>query len=198
MSPTHRRGDVARAKLLSTTAELLHRQGYAATGLNQILESSGAPKGSLYFHFPGGKEELVATALAMAATGLTSALEMLLASASTPATAITAVLAFFRQQLESSKFEKGCPIATVTLEQAASSDPLQAACAVAYARWQSLIEERLVRDGFATTHARDLANLILSTIEGALIVSRAHRDLGPLERAGRELIRILERDLADR
>jgi TetR/AcrR family transcriptional regulator, lmrAB and yxaGH operons repressor len=194
MSPTQRRGDLARAKLLSTTAELLHRQGYAATGLNQILDVSGAPKGSLYFHFPGGKEQLVAAALDRSGEGLASALAELIDGCTTPATAVTAVVRFFATQLESSRFEKGCPIATVALEQAATSDLLHQACKRAYAAWQRLIERRLVRDGWQAARASDLASLILSTIEGALLISRARRSVEPLERAGAELARILEGD----
>jgi TetR/AcrR family transcriptional repressor of lmrAB and yxaGH operons len=192
MSRTQRRGDLARAKLLATTADLLHRQGYAATGLNQILDGSGAPKGSLYFHFPGGKEELVAAAVDRANAGLTGALEQLITTASTPAVAVTAVVQFFAAQLAGSKFEKGCPIATLALEQAATSDTLQAACDRAYSSWLALIEQRLVRDGFTAQRAADLAILILSTIEGALLVSRARRSVEHLERAGRELVRVLE------
>jgi len=189
---TQRRGDASRAKLLKTTADLLHEQGYSSTGLTQILELSGAPKGSLYFHFPGGKEELVSAALTQSSDALTVALEAMLASASTPVAAVRAVIAFFASQLSASKFGKGCPIATVALEQAASSDPLQAVCSHAYRRWHLLVEQRLLRDGFRASRAESLANLFLVTLEGALLVSRAHRSTEPLERAGRELVRILE------
>jgi TetR/AcrR family transcriptional regulator, lmrAB and yxaGH operons repressor len=192
MSRTHRRGDAARAKLLGATADLLHRQGYAATGLSEIVERSGAPKGSLYFYFPGGKEELVAAALAASRDELARAFDKLLAAAPTAVAALHAVVMFFQAQLESSRFHKGCPIATVALEQAAGSDPLQAACSAAYTQWQTLVEDRLVREGYGVERAASLATLILSTIEGALILSRAHRSTAPLERAGRELVRILE------
>ena len=191
---TQKRGDVARKRLLDSTSELLHRQGYAATGLSEILERSGAPKGSLYFHFPGGKEELVAAALEQSSDGLTQMLEAMLAASPTLVTAVRTVVRFFAGQLESSKFEKGCPIATVALEQAARSDALHGVCAATYRRWHLLIEQRLVRDGIAPARADSLANLILSSIEGALLVSRAHRSTEPLERAGRELVHLLERE----
>ncbi len=192
MARTQRRGEVARTRLLTSTAELLHRQGYSSTGLNQIIDHSGAPKGSLYFHFPGGKEELVAAALTQSSTSLTGALETILAAAPTPTAAVNAVVSFFAAQLSGSRFEKGCPVATVALEQAASSDVLQAVCSTAYRSWHGLVEQRLLRDGYPADRTPGLANLILSTIEGALLVSRAHRSTEPLESAGRELVRILE------
>ncbi len=192
MNRTQRRGDASRGKLLQTTADLLHKQGYSSTGLNQILEQSGAPKGSLYFHFPGGKEQLVTAALTQSSELLTQALEAILASAPTPVAAVKAVIAFFSGQLTGSQFTKGCPVATVALEQAAISDALHEVCSHAYRRWHLLVEQRLIRDGFRPARAESLANLFLVILEGALLVSRAHRSTEPLERAGRELVRILE------
>ena len=173
--------------MIETAAGLLHKQGYASTGLNQILDESQAPKGSLYFHFPGGKEELVAAALERSAGGLTELLERVLAAAPSAAAAVDAIVAYFAGQLESSSYTKGCPIATVVLEQAATSDPLQHACATAYARWNALIAARLVKDGIAADRADAIANFALATIEGALLLSRAHRSTEPLRRAGAEL-----------
>jgi TetR/AcrR family transcriptional repressor of lmrAB and yxaGH operons len=196
MGRPYRRGEAARGRLLATTAELLHRQGYASTGLNQILEESGAPKGSLYFYFPGGKEELAVAALTRSSATLTQALEQILTAAPTAEAAVAAVIAFFAGQLATSRFEKGCPVATVALEQATSSEALQAVCSAAYRSWERLVEQRLLREGHAPERAAGLANLALTAIEGALLMCRAHRSTEPLERTGRELARILAR--ADR
>jgi TetR/AcrR family transcriptional repressor of lmrAB and yxaGH operons len=173
--------------MLQTAADLLHRQGYASTGLNQVLEESKAPKGSLYFHFPGGKEELFAEGLRVSAASLTEMLERVLAMAPSAEVALDQIVAYFAMQLESSSYTKGCPVATVALEQAATSDPLQRECSAAYARWQALIAQRLERDGVAAERADALASFVLSTIEGALLLCRAHRSTEPLERAGAEL-----------
>ncbi|HUS31317.1 MAG TPA: TetR/AcrR family transcriptional regulator [Kofleriaceae bacterium] len=192
MGRTQRRGETARTRLLATTAELLHKQGYSSTGMNQILDESKAPKGSLYFYFPGGKEELVAAALSQASEGLSATLQQLLDASPTPVAAVKAVIAFFKGQLEHSHFTKGCPVATVALEQSATSDALHEVCAGAYRGWHRLVEKRLVRDGYSPARADSLANFFLTTLEGALLVSRAHRSTAPLVAAGNELIRILE------
>ncbi len=181
--------------MLSSTSELLHRQGYASTGLNEILAHSGAPKGSLYFHFPGGKEELVACALQASCEGLTELLERMLAAAPTGPDAVTAIVAYFAAQLAGSRFTKGCPIATVVLEQAATSDALHHVCAAGYGRWQALIAARLERDGIAAGRADELASFCLAAIEGALLLCRAHRSTRPLERAGAELCRTLKGEM---
>jgi len=187
-----------RTRLLATAADLLHRQGYASTGLNQVLDESRAPRGSLYFHFPGGKEALMAEALAGAADGLTELLERMLAAAPSAEAALYLVVEYFRDQLERSNYQKGCPVATVALEQAATSGPLQAACSRAYRGWEGLIAGRLVRDGFTRPRADALAGFMLSTIEGALILCRAHRSTAPLVSASAELRRLITMERKDR
>mgnify|MGYP001553018025 CR=1 FL=1 len=114
----------------ATSAPAQAGLGYAATGLNQIVDESGAPKGSLYFHFPGGKEQLVAESLSLASASLTELLAAMLAAAPTPAAALDGIVAYFAQQLESSQFAKGCPIATVALEQSLA-DQLPGTCGAA-------------------------------------------------------------------
>ena len=181
-----------KGRILETAADLLRRQGYASTGLNQILEASRAPKGSLYFHFPGGKEQLVAQALEKSSESLTQVLEQLLAPAPTAELALEMITAYFSSQLESSQFTQGCPLATVALEQAATSDALHEVCSRTYAHWQAAIAALLVRDGHSSERADTLANFLLATIEGALLLCRAHRSIEPLRRASSELARTLK------
>ena len=188
-----KRGD-AKARLLATTADLMHRQGYSSTGLNQIIEESGAPKGSLYFHFPGGKEQLVTEALEISSASLTELLERVLRSAPTTQLALDGIIAYFGGALETSSYTKGCPIATVALEQAATSDALYRVCSAAYHRWQALIAERLHEDGHSAKRADELAAFVLATIEGALMLCRAHRSTEPLRRTAVELRRFLAKD----
>jgi TetR/AcrR family transcriptional repressor of lmrAB and yxaGH operons len=180
-----------RSRMLRTTARLLQRQGYHATGLRQILTESGAPRGSLYFHFPGGKEELAVEAV-RAANGRTArAIEMILSGSEDPAAAISGFVRAFAEILRQSDWAEGCPIATVTLEAAATSEPIRAACADSYADWQRLIRAYLERTGVSTERAETLALLVLAAAEGGLILSRAQRDIAPLEQIAEELAGIL-------
>ena len=90
-------------------------------------------------------------------------------------------------ELRASDYLDGCPVATVVLEAAGQSAPLQAICSRSYARWQTLIEDYLRASGFEPDRAQSMANLVLCAIEGALLLSRAHRDTTPLRAVGEQL-----------
>lgn len=170
----------SRARFVETTASLLRRQGYHATGLNQIIKQSGAPKGSLYFHFPGGKEELAEAALQQSGEQMHGELEDLVANAKNPLEALRSVANTLADSLEASDFQDGCPVATVVLEAAAQSERLQVTCAASYRQWEQLIAASLRGHKVPSREARSMAGLILSAIEGALLLSRAYRDTKPL------------------
>ncbi|ACY14289.1 TetR/AcrR family transcriptional regulator [Haliangium ochraceum] len=182
----------SRARFLETTAALLRRQGYHATGLSQIVKRSGAPKGSLYFHFPGGKEELAAAALAQAGEEMYQNLRALALGAAEPGGAIRAVTTALADELEQSQFLDGCPLATVALEASVQSPALQRICSQTFTRWQALIVEVLTAADIEPETAAAQANLVLCAIEGALLISRAHLDVAPLRAAGEQLAALFD------
>ena len=171
---------VARTRLIETTARLLQTQGYHNTGLNQIVAESTAPKGSLYHYFPGGKVDLAVTAIDHSARLTAQRLGELCLAGGGVLAGLNAVIDHFIAEFESSAFQKGCPIATVTLEQAALDDAIQAACAGAYALWQQGLEAWLKAHRVANAAA--LAEHLLVLVEGAMLLSRARRDCAPLRR----------------
>ncbi|MFC9440232.1 TetR/AcrR family transcriptional regulator [Nocardia sp. NPDC057030] len=177
------KGTETRSRLISATRELVEKHGYFGAGLNQIIETSGAPRGSLYFHFPGGKDQLVAEALAQAG-GEISALIDAIEPGDTAAAAIS-VLGALGDRLAASDWHQGCPVATVTLDVSAANDVIQAECATAYAAWEEALRIRLRADGRAD--ADDMAASILAMIEGALLLARAQRSRAPLERVARTI-----------
>ena len=170
----------ARIRLIETTARLLQTQGYHNTGLNQIVSESAAPKGSLYHYFPGGKVDLAVAAIEHSARNTAQLLAALSMAQPTALLGVTAVIDHFIAEFESSAFQKGCPIATVTLEQAALDDQIQVACAAAYALWQRGLEAWLT--ALKVPNAAFLAEHLLVLIEGAMLLSRAQRDCAPLRR----------------
>lgn len=190
--PPTRKGEAARARLVSKTGELLARQGFHATGLAQIVAESGSPRGSLYFYFPGGKEELACAALAEAGAAWRTQLEAVVDAAPDPATALTAVCGVLASSLEHSGWRDGCPLATVALEAASSSEPVRAIIASHYAGWEALIAERLVALGVSAREATALATFTLATIEGAMLLSKVKRDTAPLLQAA-ELLAAMSR-----
>jgi TetR/AcrR family transcriptional repressor of lmrAB and yxaGH operons len=172
--------------MIRTMATLLRRQGYAATGWRQVIAESGAPWGSQAHHFPGGKQQLAAEAVAIAGSAYERMLRAALGS-SHPADAVLAWADLAASQLEASGWVDGCPVATVTLEEAASSETLAAACAIALTGWRDALTEAITAHGAAAPEAASLATLVLAGIEGGLLLSRATRDPGPLRTVGSEL-----------
>jgi TetR/AcrR family transcriptional repressor of lmrAB and yxaGH operons len=162
--------------MLSTAAGLFQRQGYNATGLNQVLAESSAPKGSLYFHFPDGKEQLAAEAVTLAGRELGDGLAAAIATAPDVRTAIVLIGELLARNLEESDYHEGCPVATVALEAAADSEPIRAACAGTYSTWTASLARYLRGQGVPEPEVEPLALLVLSSIQGALLFARVQRD----------------------
>lgn len=178
----------SREAFVHTTAELLRRQGYAATGLNEIVARSGAPKGSLYFHFPGGKEELAESAIASAGEQLAAAIEAILCSCADVEEAVARLIDALAAGLKASDYRDGCPVATVALETSFDSERLRAASARALDSWEAALRERLLAAGLAAETASRRATLALASIEGALMLARVRRSTAPLLAVREELL----------
>jgi len=184
---TRPRGRASRDAFIASMGSLLRRQGYAATGLNEIVSRSGAPKGSLYFHFPGGKEELAAAAMERTGEELRAAIGAVIASTPRASASLSTLIDGLGAGLEASGYRDGCPIATVTLEASAASETVRLAAERVFASWLETLEEGLVAEGLAPERAARRALLVLSAIEGALLLARARRDLAPLQAVRDEL-----------
>ncbi|MBW4690740.1 MAG: TetR/AcrR family transcriptional regulator [Lyngbya sp. HA4199-MV5] len=169
-----------KARMMTATTALLEQQGYHATGLNQIIQASATPKGSLYFHFPGGKEELAIASILAAGEAIGHKIEATLQTSETVGAAIAAFAHLLAQELEDSDFRKGCPVATVAMETAATSDRLRQACEQVYAAWIALVEKQLLAAGFTAGDAQAWTIFIWAAVEGALLLSRTHRSTEPL------------------
>lgn len=169
-----------------TGAQLFAAQGYEATPLMQVVDESGVSRGSIYFHFPGGKEELAVEALGLStATALTETAAAIQASDSTAA-AVELTVNVLADALERTGFRMGCPVATVALETASSNDTLRTVCDDFFTSWRSLYVGSLLRDGADPARALRLATVIVSVVEGGLMLARTAHDTAPLLDAGHE------------
>ncbi|WP_018682597.1 TetR/AcrR family transcriptional regulator [Actinokineospora enzanensis] len=166
-----------RDRTLRAAAELLRTRGYHGTGVNQVLSAGGLPRGSLYFHFPEGKDQLVAEAVELAATELRGTIESIFETAPDPATALTAITDTLAAHLADSDFQRGCPIGTVA-QDVGDAERVRAACARGFAGWHAVISAHLARHGLAAPDT--LATTVLAAVEGALLLSRNQRDTAPL------------------
>jgi TetR/AcrR family transcriptional repressor of lmrAB and yxaGH operons len=182
-----RKGERTRQKLVQSTAELLARRGYSGTGLNDILQAGDAPRGSLYFHFPGGKAQLASAALDRMRDGLAQELKEAVALARTPVTVFEKVSDLLLEKLRESNLQVGCPIAPTALDVSSQMPELQEACALAYRTWVQVAVDRLRELGVEPQRAEKLAEFALAALEGGLLLSRAYGDPAPLENVRRRL-----------
>jgi len=186
------RGEASRARLVDAMRERVQRDGCGATGVGDVLADTGLPKGSLYHHFPGGKEELVAAAVTSAGAQIDAAFAAVLDATPDPALAVTRLAELLAVQLERSAFTRGCPVATVALETAHASDRIAGAAAGAFGTWRDRLAAHLTAAGVPAAVAAQRAVLVLSALEGALVLARAGRDAAPLRSVAVQLGPLLD------
>jgi AcrR family transcriptional regulator len=181
-----------KTKLLDASRELFRSQGYSGTGLKQVTATAGVTWGSMYHFFPGGKEQLGAEAVIAAGKRYGVHLADLFARADSPAKAIGFLFKNEIRELEESDFRGGCPIASVALDVASTSDRVRAACSEAFLGWQAIIAAALIEHGVPAARAPGIAAFVLASLEGAIVLSRTHKSTEPLsstsEMVGRALM----------
>ena len=175
-----------REHMIETTASLVHRQGFYGTSLNEILLESGAPRGSLYYHFPGGKEELVLEATRQGVAMVTRLLKEVLTGSPGPAEGVRAFVEAAAHVLRDSGYVFGCPVAPIVLDSPESS-ALAEVCQEALEEWQQVLVEGLGSGGIERGRAESLATVVVCALEGGLILARARRDIAPLDAVAEEL-----------
>jgi TetR/AcrR family transcriptional repressor of lmrAB and yxaGH operons len=180
-----------RERMVRAACELLETQGYHATGLNEILQRSDTPRGSLYYYFPEGKEELAAEAIERQGRLIEAGIRADLAAVENAAAAVQGLFFKLAQHVESSGCRMGGPITAVALESSTTNERLRQVCAQIYDAWRTAFEEKLLASGYPATETAALSTLILSVLEGATTLSRTLRSALPLQQAGEQLGRLL-------
>ncbi|MCC5950147.1 MAG: TetR/AcrR family transcriptional regulator [Nitriliruptoraceae bacterium] len=166
----------ARDRMVATAAQLFRRHGYHAVGFRRIVEEADAPRGSIYHHFPDGKEQLAAEALHASGGALVRMVERLTGEAGTVAEAVVTLGELLATDLERSRFADGCPVATVALEVAPEDTPVSRACAVVFRTWITVVRDRLVAEGWSEERSQAFATTTVAAMEGALLLARVERD----------------------
>jgi len=182
-----------RQPIINAALTLFRRQGFTQTGLNDIVDGSGAPKGSLYHYFPLGKSSIAAAAVEEAGVRVVSTLEKLFSECGSTGELLQAHAKLLAGWMRSSGFRNGCPITTVLLELAPIDRSVTEAGRKAYAARLSILSRKLSEDGFSKARADSLAILCTSALQGALIQSRVERSGKPIEVTAAELAQLLQR-----
>jgi AcrR family transcriptional regulator len=181
-----------RERMVISAALLIRERGAHPTAIADVLEHSGAPRGSAYHYFPGGRTQLLCEAVDYAGEFMANRL----AQAPSSVDALDRLFDSYRKQLQQSDFRAGCPVVAVAVEagdpeKPDRSDPVIERAAAAFARWRDVIAQRLVADGLAEPEAAGLAMLVLASFEGAVVVARAARDLEPLDLVQAQLLSLI-------
>jgi AcrR family transcriptional regulator len=182
----------AKERILDASSELFRRQGLTGTGIKQILDQAKAPFGSLYHHFPGGKDELAAETVKRAGAYYGQLVtEKLLAEPDVVSGVREAFVAAGRD-LAASSYADACPIETVALEVASTNERLRLATAEVFDSWLDGLTALLRSEGIEATQARALAHTILSALEGAFVLARAARRTDALDACADAMARLVE------
>ena len=166
-------------RLIAVTSTLVRERGVHATGLKDIARAASVPMGSLYFHFPAGKNELVVAALRASGDLVTAVVADFFTRAPNARQAVHDFIEFMGTSLEQTRFTQGCPVATVGLELGAEDDAVATVIDHAFSSWSAIVEQHLQADGYP--NAKSMAMLVVSALEGGLLLSRVRRSIAPLQ-----------------
>lgn len=167
-----------RDEILEKTGQLLEKQGYHATGMNEIIRVSGAPKGSVYHYFPNGKEELAAVAIERSSAVFAGNIASALAERDDPAAAVVAFIRALAGYVVASGYRQGGPLTAVAVESASTNEHLRLVCRDAYRALQQPMADKL-RPVYGP-RAERLARVIIAAIEGGIILARSEQSQQPL------------------
>ena len=186
----------SRSRMIHAASELFRQRGYHATTFSDVVRESGAPRGSTYFHFPGGKQELAREAIARAGDEVEQTVDEAARHADDPGLLVRALGQILAGRLERSGYQSGCAIATMVLELAPRDEEFSADFDRVFARWRGALVTRLEPLGIAPDRAAVLADLTISAFEGALVLSRAARSIEPFNTTTEALTSAIDRDTA--
>jgi AcrR family transcriptional regulator len=185
-----------RQRMVASAALLIRERGAQPTAIADVLEHSGAPRGSAYHYFPGGRTQLLCEAVDFAGDYVAAKI----VKGSRGLDVLDDLVQNYRDQLSRTDYRAGCPVVAVTVEAGDPDEPHRTGpvierAAKVFSRWTGLIEQRLTADGITASRAEELAMLITTSIEGAIVVARASRDVKPLDLVHRQLRALLQAEL---
>jgi AcrR family transcriptional regulator len=183
-----------RDRMIRSAAQLIRRNGVSGTGLREVVIEADAPRGSLQHYFPNGKDQLVGEALrfmgSVAGRRARRALES--SRHQRPSELLAGVIDGWKDDLLGEGFEAGCPLVAAAADVLATNDQLRGEIASAFDDWQTPLIDALVETGIARRRASALAVLIISALEGAIVLARVSQDTTPLDIVNKEIGPILD------
>jgi AcrR family transcriptional regulator len=178
-----------RQRIVFSAAQLIRREGVTATGLREVVEHAAAPRGSLQHYFPGGKEQLVNEAVDWGGRYAGDRIEKFLAGMRRPSPGrlLAAMVQQWIDDLTANDFQAGCPVAAATVDCADTVESTRRAASAAFATWLTPIAAALLDMGVPPRRTGPVATLMVSALEGAILIARAEHDVRALHAVSREL-----------
>jgi AcrR family transcriptional regulator len=183
-----------RERMVLSAAQLVRIHGVGATGMRDVVAHAEAPRGSLQHYFPGGKDQLIAEAVAWAGGYAARRVARIADKLEdpTPGNLFEAMAAQWRDEFTAQGYDAGCPLVATVADAAATSDDLREAVGKAFDGWQRPVASTLEEYGVPVRRSASLAVLMLSALEGAIVLARAHQDVAPLDTVVAELRPLLD------
>ena len=186
-----------RDRLIAAMLNALRRKGFHGVGLNELLAEAGAPKGVLYHHFPGGKSELAIAAIQTVVSQINGGLQKLLKRHANPADALQAWMVSAQKLLAGSGFEQGCPMASIALESTPEDAAIRAALADGFSSIRTHLANALQSSGVEAARSDNLAALMVSAYEGALLQARVAGHVQAMQNTTEALVDLIRLSLPE-
>jgi TetR/AcrR family transcriptional repressor of lmrAB and yxaGH operons len=173
----HERGTTKR-RMLTSAAEVMRERGAAGVTIDEVLSRSGAPRGSVYHHFPGGRNQILLEALQFAGDSMSTAIGD--AACQGPMALLREFVDHWEDVLRDSDFAAGCPVVAAAISTCDEDPRLSEDAAQIFDRWRAALTRSFIADGFGDSEAAALASTMLAAVEGAVILCRSLRSPQPL------------------
>ncbi|HYO02598.1 MAG TPA: TetR/AcrR family transcriptional regulator [Mycobacterium sp.] len=181
---TNKRGST-RNRMLLTAAEVLREKGAAGVTIDEVLARSGAPRGSVYHHFPDGRSQLLTEALLYAGDSITAVIDD--AATQGCISLVRQFVAFWERTLADSDFAAGCPVVAAAIGSADDDPALTDIAGDIFDRWRAALSRAFTADGFDDADAGSLAVTCIAALEGAVVLCRSTRTSDPLREVARQV-----------
>ena len=186
----------SRASMVRSAASLIRSRGVSATSLSDVLADSGAPRGSIYHHFPDGKAQLAEDAIRWTSERLLGHLRA--GAPTSPSVVLERFIAVWRRTVVASAGSAGCVVAGVAIDTVPGEKDLMEVVRATFRSWVGVLAEQLEAAGVPSRRATPIALAALAAMEGALILCRAEGNVRPLDAVAKELMRLLPMERPDR
>ncbi len=167
-----------RTKMLVSAVEVLRERGAAGVTIDEVLARSGAPRGSVYHHFPGGRSQILREALNFAGDEITASIDE--AAGESATVLLRRFVQLWQDALTESDYNAGCPVLAAAIGSGEDQQQLTAVAADIFSRWREASKQAYIRDGFESAEATSLADTTIAAMEGAAVLCRSARSLQPL------------------